>query len=207
MAFEAGFKHSDNLRKVGCIEALGTPIVRPLVPYLLNGILRGVVRRKGDQGTRPIVGRETSIQAGSKVGTFSPSLPTGIVPTDRERRGGMPREQFGQAIGRCRTFGFGRGQHGHFPGVGIDGAIQRLSLFGIATGPRQALAAFPPGGATEIAPQQETLVQKKEYPLLAFERGLMGLDRGGQFGPFGRDDRRVFLGFVACAFVWLRPAA
>lgn len=85
----------------------------------------------------------------------------------------------------------------HFTGSGVNCAIKRLARLEIANRNAHSLVAFPPGIATQVTPEEKTLIRKEQDALTAFEFFAMGRDIGFYFGTFGRDRRLVFLGLRA----------
>jgi len=66
----------------------------------------------------------------------------------------------------------------HFTGSRINATIKGLARLEIPNRNAHALVALPPSIATQVTPEEKTLISKKQNTLTSFEFFAMGRDIG-----------------------------
>jgi hypothetical protein len=85
----------------------------------------------------------------------------------------------------------------HFTRFCINGTIKCLARLEIADRNAHPLVALPPSIATQVTPEEKTLISKEQDALTTFQFLAMGGNIRFYFDAFGRDRRLVFLGLRA----------
>lgn len=85
----------------------------------------------------------------------------------------------------------------HFTRFCINGAIECLARLEITDRNAHPLVALPPGIATQVTPEEKTLISKEQDALTTFQFCAQGRNIRFYFAAFGRDRRLVFLGLRA----------